>query len=147
MLLGRSAPPASISQPLLNSPSVAPAPVDTSADVPRFVPIQDETTVILLLPVVPSCSSDSRAESKCRSVAVNDYWDCVNSERRPVAALRNSKLRERRTTFFAIKGRVASTMRRYGSNAAPLYPHSYPQLNRAPIKTCRQCPTPDAGGL
>ncbi len=66
-------------QPLLTAPPAAPAPA-TSADVPAIVvPIPDTTTVILTVPEVPPTGIDSRADSKCRSVAVNNYWDCVNS--------------------------------------------------------------------
>ena len=76
---GDAMPPGdTMSQPL-NAPLVAPAPVDTSADVPAIVPIPDTSTVIFLAPAVPPTGIDSRADSKCRSVAVNDYWDCVNS--------------------------------------------------------------------
>ena len=70
-----TAAPASMPQPLL----VVPAPTDASADVPAFVPIPDTTAVILLAPAAPPTGIDSRADSKCRSTAVNDYWDCVNS--------------------------------------------------------------------
>ena len=73
-----SAAPASMPQPLLNSPPVAPAPAD-SADVPAIVPIPAETILILRVPDVPPTGIDSRADLKCRSVAVNTYWDCVNS--------------------------------------------------------------------
>ena len=61
------------------SMTLPPAPVDTSADVPAIVPIPDTSTVIFLAPGVPPTGIDSRADSKCRSVAVNEYWDCVNS--------------------------------------------------------------------
>ena len=74
--------PDSSAQPVLNPPS--PAPAAPVTDIAPAAPGAD-TTVIMLAPTAPAnpdgtpSGLDSRADSKCRNIGVNEYWNCVNS--------------------------------------------------------------------
>ena len=63
----------------VTQPMYVPAPSDSVTDAPAIPSRTDQTGVIVVVPVVPPSGVDSRADSKCRNVAPNAYWDCVNS--------------------------------------------------------------------